>query len=231
MGTKLLIIALVFSCSITFVNGQKTITFTIKPGEKIESTVPDSVSYSYPSFINGTVYFRDGRRVTAKLNYNSLFEEIMFITPAGDTMALDNGAVIKYVVISLDTFYFDNFFVKNAGSFGDIKLASKDFFVIMDVNAIGAMGQGAPSAVTTVKSLLTRSESKKLVRQEIMKIRKETHFYVGDRFNNFKIVNRKNLVDLFPGKSKKVKEYLKDNTVSFNNSDDLNKMITSLQAN
>ena len=230
MGTKLFVVGLVFSCSITFVNGQKTTTFTIKPGEKIESIIPDSVSYSYPSFINGKVYFKDNRQVTAKLNYNSLYEEIMFITPGGDTMALDNGAVIKYVIISADTFYFDNFFVKNAGSFGDIRLASKELFVIADATKMGAMGQSAPSAVTTVKSLLTRSESKELVRQEIMKIRKETHFYVGDRFNNFKIVNKRNLMDLFPAKSKKTKEYLKSNTVNFNGRDDLSKMIASLQA-
>jgi hypothetical protein len=230
MRTKLFVSALVFCCSITFVTGQKAISFTIKPGEKIESTVPDSINYSYPSFINGTVYFRDNRRVTARLNYSSLFEEIMFITPRGDTMALDNGAAINYVVIGVDTFYFDNFFVKNEGSFGDIKLASKDIFSIVDVNAVGAMGNNAPSSVTTVKTLLTRGESRELTRQEILKIRKETRYYAGDRFNNFKMVNRKNLLDLFPGKSKQAKEYLKNNSVSFDNKEELSKMITFLQA-
>ena len=230
MRAKLFVAAFVFFCSITFVLGQKAISFTIKPGEKIESIVPDSINYSYPSFINGTVYFRDSRRVTARLNYSSLFEEIMFITPRGDTMALDNGGAISYVVISSDTFYFDNFFVKNAGSYGNIKLASKDIFSIMDVNAVGAMGSNAPSSVTTVKTLLTRGESRELTRQEILKIRKEAQFYVGDRFNNFKMVNRKSLLDLFPGKSKKAKEYLKKNAVSFDNKDELSKMITFLQA-
>lgn len=230
MGPKLFVIALIFSCSITFVNGQKAIYFTIQPGEKIGTVVPDSVSYSYPSFINGTVYFRDNRRVTAKLNYNSLFEEIMFIDPRGDTMALDNGAAIKYVLINADTFYFDNFFVKSAGSFGDIKLASRDIFTIVDVNAIGAMGNKAPSSVTTVGTLFVRGESKGLTVQEILKIRKETQFYTGDRFNNFKILNRKSLLDLVPGKSKKAKEYLKKNTVRLDNKDELTRMITFLQA-
>jgi len=230
MATKLFTLILVFSCSLTLVSGQKTRTFTVQPGEKIRSTIPDSVSYSYPSFISGTVYFRDSRKTTARLNYNSLFEEIMFIAPGGDTLALENGAAIKFVVISTDTFYFDNFFIKNEGSYGDIRLASKDIFVIADINAVGAMGNNAPSSVTTVKTLLTRGQSTELTMQEILKIREETHFYIGDKFNNFKIVSRKNLVDFFPGKSRKIKEYLKYNAIKFNDKDDLSKMITSLQA-
>lgn len=231
MRAKLLACAFVFCSSITFVIGQKAKSFTIKPGEKIESIVPDSVNYSYPSYINGIVYFKDNRRVNAKLNYSSLFEEIMFITPRGDTMALDNGAAISYVVIGVDTFYFDDFFVKSAGSFGDVKLASRDFFSIIDVNSVGAMGNNAPSSVTTFGTLLTRGETKELTRQEILKIRKETRYYAGDRFNNFKLLSRKSLFDLFPGKSKQVKEYLKNNSVSFENKDELSKMITFLQAN
>jgi hypothetical protein len=229
MGIKLLFAIIILYCCVGEICAQQPITFTIKPGEKIEEVIPDSVSYSYPSFTNGIVFFRDDRRVTAKLNYNSLFEEIMFIAPGGDTMALDNGAAIRYVVINADTFYFAGTFLKGSGSYEDIKLASKELFVIANINAIGAMGQNAPSSVTTVKSLLTRSEAKALVRQEVLKIRKETHFYFGDRFNNFKIANRKSLIDFFPGRSKKIKEYLKENTVSFYKKTDLNKMITALQ--
>lgn len=229
MEIKPVVLAFIISCCITSVMAQKT-TFTVKPGEKIESIVPDSFCYLYPSFKNGTVYFKDNKKVDAALNYNSLFEEIMFITPAGDTMALDNGAAIKYVVISADTFYFDNFFVKSEGYFDGIRLASKGMFVIADVNSVGAMGTNAPSSVTTVRTLLTRNESKELTRQEVLKIRKETQFYIGDRFNNLKVANRKNLMDLFPGKSKRVKEYLRDNSVNFNNGDDLRKTIVFLKA-
>lgn len=223
------IAALIFLACIATVHAQKN-TFTIKPGEKIESVVPDSVSYLYPFFKNGTVCFKDGRRVNARFNYNSLFEEVMFIAPGGDTMALDNGAAIKFVAIDTDTFYFDESFVKNAASYGDIRLASKDRFVIVDVNAVGAMGNNAPSSVTTFKKILTRGESQELTRQEILKIRKETQFYLGDKFNNYEIVSRKSLINFFPGKSKKIKEYLRANTVDFNDGNDLNKMILMLHA-
>jgi hypothetical protein len=225
---KIFTLAFIFLCSAMGVNAQKTV-FTINPGEKIESVVPDSVRYLYPTFKNGIVYFKDGRLVNARLNYNSLFEEIMFIAPGGDTMALDNGATMKYVVVETDTFYFDNFFLRSSGTYGDIKLASKELFAIMDVNSIGAMGNNAPSAVTTVRTFLTRGQSRELTRQEVLKIRKQTQFYIGDRFNHYKIVNRKNLMDFFPGKSKKVKEYLKDNTVNFSSKDDLDKLIVFLQ--
>lgn len=229
MEIRSVVLAFITFCCITSVMAQKTI-FTIMPGEKVESFVPDSVSYLYSSFKNGTVYFKDSRRVDAPLNYNSLFEEIMFIAPGGDTMALDNGALIKYVVITTDTFYFADFFVKNEGHFGDIRLASKGIFVIYDSNPMGAMGTKATGSVTTVRTLLTRGESKTLTRQDVIKIRKETQFYIGDRFNNFKAANRKNLMDFFPEKSKKIREYLKNNSVNFNKRDDLSKIIVFLQA-
>lgn len=218
----------IFLCSVIGVNAQKNV-FTINPGEKIQVVIPDSISYLYPNFKNGTVHFKDGRRTNARLNYNSLFEEVMFINGA-DTLALDNGAIIKYVTVETDTFYFDNFFVRSVGTYGDIKLACREAFSIMDVNSIGAMGNNAPSSVTTYKTLLTRGESRELTRQEILKIRKETQFFVGDKFNHYKIVNRRNLLDAFPGKSKKIKEYLKDNAVNLNSKDDLDKLITFLQA-
>jgi hypothetical protein len=230
MRIKLFFTIVVLSSCFDDIRAQQSITFTVEPGEEIVEIIPDSVCYSYPFFTDGTVFFKNNRRVTAKLNFNSLFEEIMFIAPGADTMALDNGAAIRYVVMNADTFYFAGTFIKGCGSYGDIKLASKELFVIADVNAIGAMGQKAPSSVTTVKSLLSRSEARQLVRQEVLKIRKETHFYFGDRFNNFTVANRKSLMDFFPAKSKKIKEYMKENSVSFYKKDDLEKMLIALQA-
>jgi hypothetical protein len=93
------------------------------------------------------------------------------------------------------------------------------------------MGNNAPSSVTTYGTLLTRGDRRELTRQEVLKIRKEIRYYGGDRFNNFTMVSRKNLVDLFPGKSKQAKEYLKSHSVSFVDKEELTKMITFLQAN
>jgi hypothetical protein len=223
----LLVAAFLVAAGLKRLHAQQSI-FTINPGEQIQEVVPDSACYTYPAFKNGIVLFKDNRRVPGRFNYNALFEELMFISPAGDTLALDNGALIQYVAVESDTFYFAHSFLKNAGSFGDIRLAGKELFAIVDVNAIGAMGTKAASSVTTVRTWLTRGESAKLTLQEIMKIRKETQFYLGDKFNNYKLINRKNLLDFFPGKSKKIKEYLKDQPVNFQVKDDVVRMLSYL---
>jgi hypothetical protein len=205
-------------------------TFIVNPGQEIQLVVPDSVSYTYPGFKNGTVLFKDGRKVHALFNYNALFEELMFITAGGDTLALDNGPIIQYVSVGSDTFYYSNSFLKNVGTYHNTRLASKELFVIVDVNAIGAMGSRAPSSVTTVGTLMTRGDATKLTIQEVMKIRKETQFFLGDKFNHYKLINKKSLHDFFPGKSKKIKEYLRDQPVNFNNKEDLVRLISSLES-
>lgn len=230
MRIKLFIIFFLYCC-IPDVNAQKTKYFTINPGEKISEVIPDSDKYTYPAFTTGAVYFRDSRKATAKMNYNSLFEEIIFINPAGDTLALDNAPTISYVVIGADTFYFDNTFVKHIASYGEIKFAGKECFAIANINKVGAMDQVTPGSIETIKSVYTGTDSKELVIQQVLKVRKETLYYFGDRSNNFKIANRKNLFDLFPGKTKKVKNYFKNNSVNFFNESDLKKMIIFLQAN
>jgi hypothetical protein len=204
---------------------QKTKTFKINPGEKVADAIPKDEKYSYPEFIMGTVYFKNGEHYPGKLNYNSLFQEMQFIDRKGDTLSLADAATIKRIVINTDTFYYDQGYVKLVADYSKIKLAGKDFIAFANKQKLGGFGEESSASIDTYKSVQFGTTVKELVAKEILTFVKRTVFYLGDEFNHFTQANRKNFSDFYPSKSKEIKNYLKENKVNFSNEDDLKKMI------
>ena len=79
-------------------------TYTIKPGENILEVVQLKNLLQYPSFVDGTVVFRDGRVVKSRLNYNYFNAQIQFLNAKGDTLTLADENTIKYITIGKDSF-------------------------------------------------------------------------------------------------------------------------------
>src|SRR5215213_4561918 len=78
---------------------QKNKFVTVKAGNNIMDVLSTTDVFYYPHFTSGKVFLRDGTAAEGKLNYNRLVDEMHFINPKGDTMALANEQDIKYVVI------------------------------------------------------------------------------------------------------------------------------------
>ena len=213
-------------------NAQKHEQFIINPGERPVEAIPDSSQYAYPSFIRGSISFRDDRSSgTARLNYNYLFEEMMFLNTKGDTLAIDDAATIRQIVINTDTFYFSNVFIKQMATYGDIKLGRREFFRISNIRKTGAMGLPTSNTVESFKAASTASDLRTLVVQEVLNLEKMTQFYFGDKFNKFQLANRNNLLELFPEKRKLIKAYLKETNVNFIREDDIIKLLAYLREN
>ena len=213
-------------------NAQKHEQFIINPGERPVEAIPDSAQYAYPSFVRGSITFRDERPAgTARLNYNYLFEEMMFLNNKEDTLAIADAATIRQIVINADTFYFSNVFVKHAATYGDIKLGRREYFRVANIRKTGAMGLPTSNTVQSYKAASTASDLRTLVVQEVLNLEKMTQFFFGDKFNKFQIANRNNMQELFPEKRKLIKTYLKDNHVNFTQEEDVVKLLVYLQKN
>lgn len=211
---------------------QKKETYIVNPGQKPVETIPDSAQYAYPSFTKGNISFRDGRSSgTARMNYNYLFEEMMFLNPKGDTLAIDEAALVRQIIINTDTFYFSDVFIKQKANYGDIKLGYREYFRVANIRKIGAMGQATSNTVESYNAANTASDIRSLVVQEVVNLEKTHQFYLGDKFNNFQLANRKNLLALFPDKSKQVKAFLKENNINFTQESDLIKLLVYLKGN
>ena len=96
-----------FSIATSHAYNQEKI-YTIMPGQRMIDVVPDSVQFSTEDFSKGTALLKDGRRGSMILNYNRLFEEVMFVDDKKDTVSLQNPEDFVFFVINKDTFIYSN---------------------------------------------------------------------------------------------------------------------------
>jgi len=110
-------------------SAQKRKTFKVNPGQKIVEVTSKADIYSFPDFIDGTVYLKDETFSNAKLNYNSLFGETQFINSKGGTLSLAEEKITSSIVIKTGTFCYENVYMKLVADYGEVKLANRDFFI------------------------------------------------------------------------------------------------------
>ncbi len=126
---SLFFITLFFCC---FAMAQKSKTYKIMPGENILEVIPADELYQYPQFQNGVIYFKNGVRSSAKLNYSFLTQEFLFVNSKGDTLSIASPGDVKNAVIGSDYFYYTGSrFVKKDTVIGEIKLATTAFFQLL----------------------------------------------------------------------------------------------------
>lgn len=153
----LLLFALVYS---TGLFAQNTASVTVKAGSKIRDVLTTADVFYYPQFTKGKVFFRDGSKAEAKLNYSCLVDEIHFIDPKGDTLALADEKTIKFIVIDSDSFYYDDGYVRRIAGSDVAKLAVKQVWVVGDTRKIGAYNTAnTTSSITSYTSYTERGRT------------------------------------------------------------------------
>jgi len=202
---------------------------TIKAGNKVRDVLTPADIFYYPQFTSGKVFFRDGRKAMAKMNFTRLYDEILFINPKGDTLAVADEKTIKFIIVDQDTFYYDEGYVRIIVDYGDVKLAEKQIWVVADTRKIGTHNKSTSTvAITPLSNYsddgIARAKSYDLLINEDMVIRKETQYYFGDKNNHFVRAGKKKLLLLFPKEQLDLENYLKENKVNFDKKDDLKKL-------
>jgi len=209
-------------------SAQDSTIVTIKAGEKINDVLTAADIYYYPQFTSGKVFFKDATKTGAKMNYNRLFDQMLFIDQKGDTLAVADEKTIKFIAVDKDTFYYDEGYMRLIADNGIVKLAEKQIWVMADVRKIGSHNRPATSfAVTSISNLTdvtARAKSHDLLINEDLLIRKETLYYFGDEYNHFARASKKKLMLLFPKIQRRLQNYLKENKVNFDKKDDLEKL-------
>lgn len=202
----------------------------VKAGTSIAEAVAPADLYLYPQFKYGRALYKDGKRSGGKMNYSKLFDEMLFIDPFGDTLAVDNEGTINVISIDADTFYYNKGYVQYLTTIGNVKLAVKSSLKVADRQKIGGYDMAnSASAITSYKSYDDGIQSYKLtVREDLILIRVD-RYYLGDKYNRFVMANKKNVFDFFSRHEKAVKSYLGQNEVDFNNREDLEKLLLFLE--
>lgn len=210
---------------------QDSTVVTIKTGSSIRDVLTPADIFQYPEYKSGTVYFRNGTKAVAMMNYNSLFDQMLFIDPKGDTLALRDEKTIKYIALDKDTFFYADGYMRLIASNSVVKLVEKKAWELADIRKIGSHNRPATSVGVTSYKTLTDGFGKThdLVLDEDLLIRKKPQYYFGDRFYNFFPVNKKNLIAVFAEKENHLAKYLKENKPNYGKKEDVQKLAQYLE--
>ncbi|MER3463988.1 MAG: hypothetical protein C4329_05805 [Chitinophagaceae bacterium] len=189
--------------------------------------------YKYPSFTNGIVYFKDNATAEAKMNYNRLSGQILFIGTRGDTLAFAHPETFNKVAIGQDTFfYYEKGFLELLTHDPSVNLAKRQTIKYIGQEKSGAYG--SYSTVTSVNSSNLYSTDEKMpMKLEIDEnsIFKFTNiYYLRDRFGNYFPASKKSFSDLFSHHEKELKNYLREHDINFTREKDLLKLIQYMQS-
>jgi hypothetical protein len=201
---------------------------TIKAGNMITDVLPAAEVFFYPQFTKGKVHFRDGSKSIGVMNYSRLLDQMLFIDPNGDTLAVADEKTIKFISILQDTFYFDEGYVRTFATNKVVKLAEKQVWALADTRKMGTHNQAKSTVAITTISLYTdgtdAAKSQNLVINEDLILRKTTYYYFGDENNHFVRTGKKKLFSLFLKDELRIDAYLKENNINFDNKADLEKL-------
>ena len=223
MKTRLLLLLILMQYSSLW--AQDSTFVTVKAGYRISDVLTVSDIYLHPQFVYGTVLFRSGAKSAAKMNYNSLYDEMLFIDPKGDTLALTDEKTIKVITLAKDTFYYEDGYIRQVTNNNVVKLAEKRIWELADIRKVGSHGRPANTGVTSLRTVTDElGTTRDLVLSEDLILRKRAAFYFGDQYNHFVPAVKKNLLHFFPREENNLADYMKENKVNFSKKEDLEKV-------
>lgn len=223
MKRNLLTILSVLSIMVNTALAQ-SITYKVQPGELVMAALPVGVSYLYPSFKQGAVQFKNGNQGTAMMNYSPLLEEMDFINDKMDTMALNDIESMKYIVIEKDTFYrVQKFFVQQIANNREIRLCERRAVALANREKIGGHGEiQNGSSIGAIEQLSNGlNPLRQMVAQQVLTFSLDRTYYFGDKYGNFRLANRKNLLDAFGNQYPGLHDFLAQNKINYMKADDM----------
>ena len=217
----------------TDLSAQDSTLVIVKTGERIEDVLKSSDIYFYPQFVYSKVLFKDGTVADPYMNYNRLYDQMLFISEKGDTLALSDEKNIEFIVNDWDVFYYNAGFLRLIADDTVIKLAEKQTWVLADIRKIGSHDRPTTSVAITSLSYFSNGQdaakSKQLIMNEELVIRKETQYYFGDKYNHFVHASKKRVLNLFSKDEQRIENYINENKVNFDKKNDLEKLCQFLR--
>ncbi len=149
--------------------------------------------------------------------------------PTGDTITLGDEKAIESIVIDKDTFYYEDGYLELMENF-KVKIARKKLLVFSNRQKLGGMGELSSASIETNTRVGTEQGMKDIVPQEILTFSEKTTYYIGDKFNHFKPLNKKNLYTAYSKQHAAVAGYLEKHPVNFFKEADVNQLIGFLKS-
>lgn len=229
---RLLIIAAILLSGV-FTKAQSRERYPVKSGESPAEVIPFKAQFLLPAFKKGNAYMHDGTHAYQDFNYSRLLGEVMFIAPAGDTLAIAEPKEIDYIQVDSIIFYYNKGYLRQIEKAGSYKLVVKEQLMEFPDKVEGAYGTTSGNyAVTTYSNLyVNNSKMTKLTVKRDVVFSGVQFFFIGDQYNHFYKADKKGFADLFPNKKDTMVEYIKNEKLNLNNAEDITKLFRFCTAN
>jgi hypothetical protein len=223
---KLLLLPVFVVFFSVIVAAQQNKTYPVKVGESPNKILPNEAQYVLAAFKQGTVKLRNGGSSTQQFNYNFLLDEIQFITPAGDTLAIADPVLVRTVVIDSFVFYYDKGYLREISKSSNYVLAVKQSMVqIADKTRGGYDAASGASSITTYGSINNNSQIYRLQVKKDVLFQERRDYYISDVFNHFVKAEKKEFLSLFAAHKPAITKYIKEQKINFNKETDLKKLL------
>lgn len=195
--------------------------------KNINSANNENVRFRFQEFKQGTVYFKDGSKSAARLNYHLLVQQMQFIDPKGDTLALDNESTIKHIEIGDHLFYYHNKdFLELVEDLSTVKLLARKHVRVADRQKIGAYGQpSSTSSIDSYRSVYANDRAYQLSINEKVVLTGDIAFFILTNTGAIHAANKSNLIKAFPQHRSDIEKYVSQNPVNFKNGKDVTKLL------
>ncbi|WP_020528722.1 hypothetical protein [Flexithrix dorotheae] len=188
--------------------------------------------YVFPEFTQGTVLMKNGKINKAKVNYNSITEEMLF-QDRGNVMAIgrDEMKQIDTIFISERKFIPLNQKFVELVIQSDIELfAEYKCKVIPPGKDVGLGGTTETTAVKNVSAINSSGRLYDLNLPDDYDVKPYTFYWLKNEGKLKKFTNLKQLMKLYPEKKELFKAYVKQNDLEYNEQENIVELINYMES-
>ena len=188
----------------------------------------------YENFTQGKLVLRDSTVFEVKMNYHQILDQLLFINPKGDTLAISQPENIAFASIGTDSFFhFKKVgFLQQLTHYPGFNLTAR-----RTLKYIGRENKGPYGIYSPVNSSVSQPEYvvgdlellRKMRPDEQLLFVNNVQYFISDRFRNFFPATKKNIFNLFSKNESELKAYFKENDVNLNKRADLEKLMVFVQ--
>lgn len=199
--------------------------YRVPDNSDIRKTIPVRDRFLFENFRKGTVYFRNGTRSEAKLNYSYFHSEIQFIDAKNDTLLLAENDYVSRITIDDAVFYYlpQQGHIQQIADFNRIRLGKRQKLLISDTQQRNA--HGGFSATVSSSAITTYSDEAgqkhRLHTGTAVIMRKATSYFLMDQNERCYAASRANLLKVFPNHKREINEYCKQHDINFSNEQEI----------
>lgn len=195
-------------------------TISLSTRENVLNKLPKEVAYVFPDFETATLYYKDDRFSTGRLNICLVDNSIRFINEKGDTLMLTSQENVRELVLN-DTLYktAKNSIIKELATSGDVSLALR-FRLKLTEKKEDAGYSSLPPTSTAVSGNVRSLDYSRIDTDTEFDYKHEKDLIIIDS-DKTAPARLSAFIKAFPDRKKEIRAYVKEHGTDFNSQSDL----------